>query len=107
MSDEPAALTGPDLALGTPLADIADGAMIAGHAHGKPVLLARAGDDIFAIGAQCPHYGAPLADGLHVGDTLRCPWHHACFSLRTGEPLRAPALKPVARWELERRDGRV
>ena len=107
MSDEPAALTGPDLALGTPLADIADGAMIAGHAHGKPVLLARAGDDIFAIGAQCPHYGAPLADGLLVGDTLRCPWHHACFNLRTGEALRAPALKPVARWELERRDGRV
>jgi NADPH-dependent 2,4-dienoyl-CoA reductase/sulfur reductase-like enzyme len=37
-----------------------------------------------------------------VEDTVRCPWHHACFSLRTGE-----ALSPVACWAVEQRDGRV
>ena len=104
MSDEQAELTGPDFTLGLALAELADGAMLVGHAAGKPVLVARRGDEIFAIGASCTHYGGPLADGLLVGDTVRCPWHHACFSLRTGEALRAPALKPVARWVVERRD---
>lgn len=97
---------GPDLvAEGLALADLADGAMVLGHAHGEPVLLARRGDDLFAVGAKCTHYGGPLEQGLLVEDTVRCPWHHACFSLRTGEALRAPALDPVACWQVERRDG--
>src|SRR5262249_28445215 len=71
------------------------------------VLLARQGDEIFAIGATCSHYSGPLAEGLMVGDTVRCPWHHACFSLRTGEAERAPALSPVACWSVARRDGKI
>src|SRR3546814_3452427 len=100
-------VSGPDLAQGIPEADLTDGAMLAGHVGGEPVLVARRGDDCFAIGATCTHYGGPLAEGLAVGDTVRCPWHHACFSLRTGEALRAPALNPVACWRTERRDGRI
>jgi NADPH-dependent 2,4-dienoyl-CoA reductase/sulfur reductase-like enzyme len=42
-----------------------------------------------------------------VGDTVRCPWHHACFSLRSGEALAAPALTPVSCWRIERENGRV
>ncbi len=104
MSNEPAVLAGPDLVQGIPVADLADGSMITGHAHGKPVLIARQGTEIFAIGATCTHYSGPLGEGLLVGNTVRCPWHHACFSLRTGQALRAPALKPVARWVVEQRD---
>ncbi|WP_210515369.1 FAD-dependent oxidoreductase [Hymenobacter terricola] len=101
-------LPGPDLvADGLALADLADGAMVTGHAHGEPVLLARRGDEIFANTAKCSHLGAPLGQGLFEGDTLRCPWHHACFSLRTGEALRAPALSPLPCWTVERRDGRA
>src|SRR6185437_11748844 len=92
MSDEKTVLKGPDLTQGIELSRIADGTMLLGHARGEPVLLARRGDELFAIGAICTHYGAPLETGLLVGDTVRCPWHHACFSLRTGEALRAPAL---------------
>jgi nitrite reductase/ring-hydroxylating ferredoxin subunit len=81
--------------------------MLAGHVGNKAVLLARRGDEVFAVGAVCTHYGAPLVGGLLVDDTLRCHWHHACFSLRTGEALRAPALNPLASWRVERRDGTI
>lgn len=95
----------PNLSLGVPLSRLADGSMLAGHVGGEPVLLARRGDEVFALSSTCSHYGAPLGDGLLVGDTLRCPWHHACFSLRTGEALRAPALDAISCWRVEERDG--
>ena len=101
MSDEKPKLNGPDLTQAIELSTIPDGGMLLGHAQGEPVLLARRGDEVFAVGAICTHYGAPLEQGLLVGDTVRCPWHHACFDLRTGEALRAPALDPVSRWRVE------
>jgi apoptosis-inducing factor 3 len=105
VSGEHAELSGPDFTLGFRRSEVPDGGMVAGHARGKPVLVARQADEVFAIGAHCTHYAGPLAEGLLVGDTVRCPWHHACFSLRTGEALTAPALSPVARWLVEQHDG--
>ena len=99
-------LTGPDLRQGMALADLPDGGMVQGHADGEAVLVARRGDHVFAIGALCTHYGAPLVDGILVDETVRCPWHHACFSLTNGEAVRAPALSPVPCWKVERRDER-
>jgi len=107
MSSDSAKPTGPDLRQGVALGDLADGGMLAGHVGDEPVLLARRGEEVFAIGAVCTHYSGPLAEGLLVGDTVRCPWHHACFSLRTGEAIRAPALKPVSCWRVERREGKI
>ena len=107
MADVKKKLAGPDLIKGIALAKLADGAMLLGHARGEPILLARRGDDVFAIGATCTHAGAPLVEGLMVGETVRCPWHHACFSLRTGDALRAPALDGVSSWHGEQRSGRV
>ncbi len=108
-------LSGPDLTQGVSLSEIptsagrggAPNGCLLGHAGGEPVLLARVGDEVFAVAAHCTHYGGPLAEGLLVGDTVRCPWHHACFSLRSGEALRAPALNPVARYRVERQGDRV
>jgi NADPH-dependent 2,4-dienoyl-CoA reductase/sulfur reductase-like enzyme/nitrite reductase/ring-hydroxylating ferredoxin subunit len=100
-------LTGPDLTLGLSLSEIPDDGVFLGHAFGKPVLLSRRGQEVYAVGATCSHYGAPLADGIFVDGTVRCPWHHACFSLTTGEALRAPALNPLPRFEVEQLTNRV
>jgi apoptosis-inducing factor 3 len=106
MGTEPA-LSGPDLAAGISIAQVPEGGMVAGHAAGKPVLLAHSGGEWFAVGAVCSHYSGPLPEGLMVGDTVRCPWHHACFSLRTGEALRPPALNDVSCWRVEQRGDMV
>src|SRR5262245_3552565 len=91
----------PDLRSGFPLDQLPDGGMVVGRAGTEDLILVRQGTELFAVGAHCTHYHGPLADGLVVGDTVRCPWHHACFSLRTGEALRAPALDPIACWRVE------
>src|SRR5262249_33345244 len=90
-----------------PVSALASGAMLLGHVGDDEVVLARAGDRFFAVGAHCTHYHGALADGLLVGDTVRCPLHHACFSLATGEALRAPALDPIACWQVDRRGDRL
>jgi apoptosis-inducing factor 3 len=92
----------PDLKAGFPYDKLKDGGIIPGQVDGEDVILARLGDQLFAVGAACTHYHGPLAEGLIVDETVRCPWHHACFSLRTGEALRAPALDPIACWRVER-----
>jgi NADPH-dependent 2,4-dienoyl-CoA reductase/sulfur reductase-like enzyme/nitrite reductase/ring-hydroxylating ferredoxin subunit len=99
--------SGPDLAQGIALGQISDGAMLAGRVDGEAVLLVRRGDEIFAVGATCTHYNGPLPEGILVGETVRCPWHHACFSLRTGVAVRAPALAALPRWRVERRGDTV
>ncbi len=92
----------PDFAAGVPFGSIPDGGLLLGSAGSDDVVLIRRGAELFAVGAYCSHYHGPLARGLVVGETLRCPLHHACFSLRTGEALRAPALDPISCWRVER-----
>ena len=97
----------PDLRNGFPIRDLREGSMVLGKADGEDLVLARRGDEFFAVAAHCTHYGGPLAEGLMVDDTVRCPWHHACFSLRTGEALRAPALDSIPCWRVEAQGDKV
>src|SRR6266540_170796 len=99
--------TGPDLAQGVPLQALSDNGMLLGRFDEEDVLLARRGTEVFAIGAHCTHYHGPLAEGLIAGETVRCPWHHAAFDLRTGEAVRTPAYDPVQCWNVTQRDGKV
>ncbi len=99
-------LSGPDLERGIPVSDVPDGGMLVGHAKGEPVLVARRGLTLYALGAVCTHYGAPLGDGIVVGTEVRCPMHHACFELSTGRAT-APAFQPVACWRVDRRGDSV
>jgi apoptosis-inducing factor 3 len=94
--DHAKTLSGPDLKAGVKFSELADNEPLLGHFEGEPVILVRQGDHVFATGAVCTHYGGPLAEGLVVGETIRCPWHHARFDLRTGEASGAPALNPVS-----------
>src|SRR5262245_13976834 len=95
-------LRGPDLSQGIPLQAVPREGTLIGHANGEEVVLVRVEDDVFAISPHCTHYHGPLAEGLVVDRTVRCPWHHACFDLRTGEALHAPAFDPLACWDVQR-----
>ena len=106
MADETPAQSGPDLTKGVAHADLVDGRLV-GHVGDDAVFLVQAGSEIFAVGAHCSHYHGPLGDGLVVGTSVRCPWHHACFDLRSGEAVRAPALSPIDCWQVEQRDGKI
>ena len=106
MAEESSELEGPDFEKGHETEDVRDGEMLLGHAFGEPVLVARRGEELFAIGATCTHYGGPLAKGLIVDCTVHCPWHHARFDLRTGEAIAAPALNDVACYQIEKRGER-
>jgi 3-phenylpropionate/trans-cinnamate dioxygenase ferredoxin reductase subunit len=106
-ADDSTAPEGPDFSAGVPQADLPEGRPRLGHVGDQPVLIVRLGSECFALGATCPHYGGPLGKGLVVGETIRCPLHHACFSLRSGEVLGAPALDGVSCWDVVVEDGIV
>ena len=105
MAEASSDLEDPDFEKGCDIDNVPDGGMLLGHAFGEPILVARNGQEIFAIGATCTHYGGPLAKGLMVDCTVRCPWHHARFDLQTGEAIAAPALTDVSCWKIETRDN--
>lgn len=108
MSDPDDKPTGPDLERGIEIRNLGpDQQLVEGHAFGEPVLLARVGDNWFAVGAKCTHYSASLAEGLLVGETVRCPWHHACFDLRNGAAIAAPALNDLGSYEVLVQDGLI
>lgn len=106
MGDAPK-VSGPDLAAGVAASELVEGKPLVGHVGDESVMLVRSGGDIFATGATCTHYSGPLGEGLVVGETVRCPWHHACFDLRTGEAMKAPALNPIPCWAVVRDGDRV
>ena len=106
MAEEKAEPSGPDLAHGIALSMFTSETLL-GHVGDQDVLLVRSGPEIFAIDAHCSHYHGPLAEGLVVGESIRCPWHHACFDLRTGEATRAPALTPLAVWQVDYEGDRI
>jgi NADPH-dependent 2,4-dienoyl-CoA reductase/sulfur reductase-like enzyme/nitrite reductase/ring-hydroxylating ferredoxin subunit len=106
MADPQAPPAGPDLSKGVALSQFSDTTLL-GHVGDEEVLLVRSGSEIFAIDAHCSHYHGPLAEGLVDSESIRCPWHHACFDLRTGEASRAPAINALAVWQVEHEGDRI
>ena len=94
-------LHGPDFSAGISLDDLVTNATIAGRVGKEAILLSKFEDGLFAVSRSCTHYQADLANGLLNRGTVRCPWHHACFDLRSGRALRAPALDALDTWLVE------
>src|SRR6185503_12744109 len=107
MGSQNTELKGPDLAEGIELTDLSEDKPLLAHARGEALVVVRHGDEVFVTGATCTHYSGPLAEGLVVDGTIRCPWHHACFSLETGEAIGGPALSPLPCYSIVRRGTRV
>ncbi len=97
----------PDFGAGISASDIPASGLLQGQVGGEDVLLVRGASGVFATAAKCTHLGAPLAKGIVVGDTVRCPWHHACFDGRSGEATVAPAFRPLRTWTVERQGDTI
>ena len=72
--------------------DLRDGEMKEVSIGETRILLARTGERFYAVSATCPHYGAPLAEGVLCGTRIVCPWHHAAFNIINGDLEEPPAL---------------
>ncbi len=107
MSGEQSAPTGPDFEQGVLASEVLEGKPLLGHVQDQAAILTRSGGKLYAVGATCTHYSGPLAEGLVVDGTIRCPWHHAAFDLATGACTRPPALGAIPCWNVEERDGRA
>ena len=66
---------------------------------GAKILIARTGGEFHALSAFCTHYGAPLEKGVLSDGKIVCPWHHACFNVRTGDMLDPPAMDALVSYE--------
>lgn len=87
--------------------DLADGQLKEVRVGDTDVLLARADGQFYALFPKCSHYQAPLAKGVLNGHRLICPWHNACFDIRNGHRLEAPALNGLPTHEVRVEDDLV
>ena len=94
MSADTPQLSGPDLAAGIAFDGLEEGTALLGHANGDAVLVVRRGEEVFAVGAVCTHYSGPLAEGLVVGETVRCPWHDRVFQPQDRRGVEGTGAEP-------------
>jgi nitrite reductase/ring-hydroxylating ferredoxin subunit/uncharacterized membrane protein len=79
--------------------DLAEGQLKRLLVEEQPVLLAKLDGKIYALGAVCSHYGAPLNEGTVVGRTIECPWHFSSFSLEDGRVVQGPACAALPAYD--------
>ena len=89
------------------VAEFPEGRVVARDVAGKPVLILREGAQVSAVGGECTHAGAPLAQGVVHQGRIVCPWHKATFCLRGGGVLEPPALDPLPRFAARVEDGHI
>jgi NADPH-dependent 2,4-dienoyl-CoA reductase/sulfur reductase-like enzyme/nitrite reductase/ring-hydroxylating ferredoxin subunit len=87
--------------------DIPADGMRAVEVQNKKILLIRHGDTVTAIGAECPHAGAPLVEGVLAAGQVICPWHKAAFCTRTGALLDPPAVDDLPSYAVAVENGDI
>lgn len=87
--------------------DLDDGGLRSSKLGGTEVLLARDGDRVFALGAHCTHYGAPLENGLLIEGVVHCPWHKASFRASDGAVTAPPALDSLPSFPVRIENGTI
>ncbi len=93
--------TGPDQYVPVlPMQELPDNKPVRVDANGRPVLLVRRGEEVYAIGAVCSHYGAPLEEGQLKDGSIQCPWHGSCFALADGSVRAGPTTAPVPAYKV-------
>ena len=73
------------------MSELAEGQLKRVVVEEQPVLLLKSGGTVYALGAVCSHYGAPLNEGTIVDGTIECPWHASRFALEDGRVVQGPA----------------
>ncbi len=89
------------------LNDFAGANTMARNIADRSILLYRSGREIFAVENRCTHLAMPLDEGRVIGGQIICPFHGACFNLRTGAAVSGPAVSPLVTHHVRIEDGRV
>jgi len=89
------------------LPEVPEGGASVVYFAGEQVALFRVNDRVYAVSNRCSHANGPLAEGRVDGTAVTCPWHNSQFDLATGQPLQAPAQRPVRVYQARVRDGTV
>ncbi len=71
------------------------------------VVLCRVKDALYAVENRCSHAFQTFDGGRLRGVRLMCPLHGACFDVRDGKALGAPASMPIRAFELKVENKRV
>ena len=84
------------------LGDIAPGEMQTVEVGSEYILVARIGDEYFALDGFCTHAEGFLSEGYLLEDycEVECPIHEGAFNLRTGEVTNPPAEVPIVTYQV-------
>jgi 3-phenylpropionate/trans-cinnamate dioxygenase ferredoxin component len=65
------------------------------------VVVARDGEEVFALQNECSHAAVALSEGEVADCQIECWLHGSMFDLRTGKPTNLPATEPVATFPVD------
>ena len=82
------------------------GELLARRVGGRPVLLARLGEEVLAYEDRCAHLGVALSAGRLCGERLVCSAHEWEFDLASGRGVN-PAGICLRRFPVRLEDGHI